>query len=196
MIDFLYVNSTILAKWMAEVILSKITFILIIWLASFEVKDALKGVLLLPLPSALTLILLPLYSFQFISFVFLYYFLKIIYFFCFATEVSFWQVAFWSVLTEDIAWFSQLTSPPSLKKFHELNVPSNKEECQGRGGCVFRPIIRLLFHADPQMFQDRICQGCWNCCSHTRSISWGLQTKVQFIIHILKNLPGKQDWPH
>lgn len=29
-IDFVYVNSTILAKWMAEVILSKITFILMI----------------------------------------------------------------------------------------------------------------------------------------------------------------------
>ena len=100
-IDFVYVNSTILAKWMAEVILSKITFILMIWFASFEVKDALKGVLLLPLHSALTLILLLLYSFQFISLVFLYYFLKIIYFICFATEVSFWQVAFWRVLTED-----------------------------------------------------------------------------------------------
>ena len=39
-----YVNSTILAKWMAEVILSKINFILMIWFASIEVKDGLKGV--------------------------------------------------------------------------------------------------------------------------------------------------------
>ena len=43
-IDFVYVNSTILAKWMAEVFLSKINFILMIWFASIEVKDALKGV--------------------------------------------------------------------------------------------------------------------------------------------------------
>ena len=65
-----------------------------IWFAGFEVKDALKGVSFsLPLHSALTLVLLPLYSFQFISLVFLYYFLKIIYLICFATEVSFWQVA-------------------------------------------------------------------------------------------------------